>query len=79
MRLLFLTPQPPYPPQKGTALRNWGLISGLAERHEVAVLSCLAPGQPPDLDDVLTAACQVAPGLGCVRPALGRLAGAGAF
>ena len=42
MRILFLTPQLPYPPQKGTALRNWGLISGLAERHEVALLSFLA-------------------------------------
>ncbi|MFN2272851.1 MAG: glycosyltransferase [Anaerolineae bacterium] len=59
MKILFLTPQLPYPPQKGTALRNWGLISGLAERHEVAVLSFLDPGQPPDLDYVLTAACRV--------------------
>jgi sugar transferase (PEP-CTERM/EpsH1 system associated) len=59
MRLLFLTPQLPYPPQKGTALRNWGLIFGLAERHGVAVLSCLDSGQPPDLDDVLTATCRV--------------------
>jgi len=32
MRILFLTPQLPYPPQKGTALRNWGLIAGLADR-----------------------------------------------
>jgi len=51
MRILFLTPQLPYPPQKGTALRNWGLISGLAERHEVAVLSFLAsppPSFPPN-------------------------------
>ena len=49
MRILFLTPQLPYPPQKGTALRNWGLISGLAARHEVAVLSFLAspPHSPP--------------------------------
>jgi len=46
MRILFLTPQLPYPPQKGTALRNWGLISGLAARHDVAVLSFLTPGQP---------------------------------
>jgi len=45
VKILFLTPQLPYPPQKGTALRNWGLISGLAARHEVAVLSFTAPGQ----------------------------------
>ena len=59
MKILFLTPQLPYPPQKGTALRNWGLISGLAERHEVAVLSFLDPGQSPALDDVLTATGRV--------------------
>ncbi|BCX04995.1 MAG: glycosyl transferase family 1 [Candidatus Roseilinea sp.] len=39
MRLLFLTPQLPYPPQQGTALRNWGLISHLAARHEVWLIS----------------------------------------
>lgn len=39
MRLLFITPQLPYPPQQGTALRNWGLISHLAERHEIWLLS----------------------------------------
>ncbi|MCL6511776.1 MAG: glycosyltransferase [Anaerolineae bacterium] len=39
MRLLFLTPQLPYPPRQGTALRNWGLISHLATRHEVWLLS----------------------------------------
>jgi glycosyltransferase involved in cell wall biosynthesis len=43
VKILFLTPQLPYPPQKGTAMRNWGLISGLAERHEVAVLSFASP------------------------------------
>jgi len=59
MKILFLTPQIPYPPQKGTALRNWGLIAGLAERHEVAVLSFLDPGQPPELADVLTATCRI--------------------
>jgi sugar transferase (PEP-CTERM/EpsH1 system associated) len=46
VKVLFLTPQVPYPPQQGAALRNWGFISGLATRHEVAVLSFLAPGQP---------------------------------
>jgi sugar transferase (PEP-CTERM/EpsH1 system associated) len=59
MKILFLTPQVPYPPQKGTALRNWGLISGLAERHEVTTLSFLDPGQAPELDDKLTATCRI--------------------
>jgi sugar transferase (PEP-CTERM/EpsH1 system associated) len=67
MKVLFLTPQVPYPPQQGAALRNWGLISGLAARHEVAVLSFLAPGQSLPTcseqslqpDDPLRAACRI--------------------
>jgi glycosyltransferase involved in cell wall biosynthesis len=52
MKILFLTPQLPYPPHKGTAMRNWGLISDLAERHEVAVLSFASrPPIPPGLVD----------------------------
>jgi sugar transferase (PEP-CTERM/EpsH1 system associated) len=39
MRLLFLTPQLPYPPHKGTTLRNYNLIKGLAARHEIDLLS----------------------------------------
>jgi len=39
MRLLFLTPQLPYPPHKGTTLRNFNLIKGLAARHEIDLLS----------------------------------------
>lgn len=39
MRLLFLTPQLPYPPRQGTALRNWGLIHHLSQRHAVGLLS----------------------------------------
>ncbi len=57
MNILFLTPQLPYPPQKGTALRNWGLIAGLAERHRVSLLSFVAPGQDPQPAPPLTAAC----------------------
>jgi glycosyltransferase involved in cell wall biosynthesis len=45
MRLLFLTPQLPYPADKGTRIRNLGLIRELARRHEVAVLSF---GEPAD-------------------------------
>ncbi len=63
MKILFLTPQLPYPPQKGTAMRNWGLISDLAERREVAVLSFSPP--PPAGEDrgggdnPLTSTCRV--------------------
>ena len=57
MNILFLTPQLPYPPQKGTALRNWGLIAGLSRRHRVSLLSFLAPGQDHHPASTLAAAC----------------------
>ncbi len=57
MKILFLTPQLPYPPQKGTALRNWGLIAGLSSHHQVSLLNFLAPGQAPQLAPPLVAAC----------------------
>lgn len=59
MRVLFLTPQVPYPPRQGAALRNWGLISDLATRHEVAILSFLSPGQSLEQADRLRAACRI--------------------
>lgn len=58
MRILFLTPQLPYPPRKGTALRNWGLISGLSSRHRLGLLSFLSPGQEAQLAPPLTTACE---------------------
>jgi len=39
MRILFLTPQLPYPPHQGTTLRNYNLIANLATRHEIHLLS----------------------------------------
>jgi sugar transferase (PEP-CTERM/EpsH1 system associated) len=59
VRVLFLTPQVPYPPQQGAALRNWGLISSLATRHEVAILSFLSPGQSLEEADPLRAVCRI--------------------
>lgn len=50
--ILFLTPQLPYPPLQGTAIRNWGLISHLARRHTVSLVSFSdsgAPSIPPEL------------------------------
>jgi len=57
MRLLFLTPQLPYPPRQGTALRNWGLIAHLASRHEIWLLSF---DERPDaeLPEALRLACR---------------------
>jgi sugar transferase (PEP-CTERM/EpsH1 system associated) len=39
MKLLFLTPQLPYPPHQGTTIRNFHLLAGLARRHEIALIS----------------------------------------
>ena len=44
--ILLLTPQVPYPPRQGTALRNWGILRGLAAQHHVSLLSFAAPDQP---------------------------------
>ncbi len=38
-RILFLTPQLPYPPHQGTTIRNFNLIRHLATCHEVHLLS----------------------------------------
>ncbi len=58
MRILFLTPQLPYPPQKGTALRNWGLIKGLTGRHEVSLLSFTSPIEDVTIARPLADACE---------------------
>ena len=56
-RILVLTPQVPYPPRQGTALRNWGILRGLAAHHQVSLLTFAAPDQditpPPVLTDAL--------------------------
>ena len=39
MRILFLTPQLPYPPHQGTTIRNYNLIANLSPRHEIHLLS----------------------------------------
>lgn len=42
--ILFLTPQLPYPPEQGTAIRNYYLIAQTAERYDVSLLSFAEPG-----------------------------------
>ncbi len=39
MKLLFLTPQLPYPPHQGTSIRNLNVIRGLASRHVIDLLT----------------------------------------
>ena len=50
MHILFLTPQVPYPPRQGTSIRNYNLLTRLAQRHTVDLLTFVAPGEslPPD-------------------------------
>ena len=38
-RILFLTPQLPFPPEQGTAIRNYHLIAETAARYDVSLLS----------------------------------------
>lgn len=42
MRVLFLSPYPPFPPRSGGALRIFNLMKGLAARHEVWCLTFAA-------------------------------------
>jgi polysaccharide biosynthesis protein PslH len=59
MRILLLTPQLPYPPQQGTSLRNYHIIRGLAQNHEVTLLTFVEPGQATDEETLrpLTTLC----------------------
>ncbi len=45
MRILFLTPQLPFPPHQGTTIRNFHLICRLAAHHTIDLVTFLAPGQ----------------------------------
>ncbi len=48
MKILFLTPQRPYPTFQGTTIRNFNLIAELAKRHTIHLLTFLEPDQPAD-------------------------------
>ncbi len=52
MNLLFLTPQLPYPPHQGTSLRNYNIIRGLAERHQISLLSYREGEEEPDWQQI---------------------------
>ncbi len=47
MRVLFLTPQYPYPPHKGTTLRNYNVIARLAQHHDIDLLSLVDSARVP--------------------------------
>ena len=50
MKLLFLTPQLPYPPHQGTTIRNFNIIKHLAPRHEITLLSFGADAELQDAE-----------------------------
>ncbi len=55
MKFLFLTPQLPYPPEQGAALRNWGIIRELSHRHEIHLLAFAdTPREQPGVASVTT-------------------------
>lgn len=56
--LLILTPQLPYPPHQGTTIRNFNLIAGLAQRHQVDLLTLAQPGDSPAAQTPLAALCR---------------------
>lgn len=58
MKILIVTPQAPYPPRQGTTIRNYNLIRGLAQRHEVDLLTFLAPGEVVVAGNPLLAHCR---------------------
>lgn len=58
MKILFLTPQLPYPPRQGTTIRNEAIIRHVAQRHTVDLLTFLAPGQDPDQHSPFAKACR---------------------
>lgn len=57
MKILFLTPQLPYPPHQGTTLRNYHLIRYLARDHTIHLVTFLAPGEKLTADSPLHQLC----------------------
>lgn len=55
MNLLFLTPDLPYPTDQGAAMRNWGMISGLARKHRVSLLTFASSNE--NVHSTLLATC----------------------
>jgi glycosyltransferase involved in cell wall biosynthesis len=60
MRILILAPYPPFPPRGGGALRVYHLIRGLADRHEVTLLSFAPDGAAVAALAPLRSLCRVA-------------------
>lgn len=82
-RILVLTPQLPIPPQaltgmsQGTTIRNFNLIAGLAQRHDVDLLTFCAPAarhrDSVDGQPAVSATEPEAAGLDLLRPYCGTI------
>lgn len=57
VNILLLTPQPPFPPRQGTAIRNWGLLHHLADHNAVTLVS-FASAEVSEPAPELVAACR---------------------
>ena len=56
-RVLMFTPQSPYPPHQGTTLRNYHLLSRLAQHADVTLVTFVEPGQPAPMHTPLGDLC----------------------
>lgn len=56
-RILFLTPQLPYPPRQGTQIRNFHLLRAAASAHSVDLLSFAREGEALGGDSPLRELC----------------------
>lgn len=74
MRILLLSPYPPYPPRGGGALRIFNLLQGLAARHDVTLLSFAPDAAAIAALAPLRELCRVATVLGPPRRSLLRRA-----
>jgi glycosyltransferase involved in cell wall biosynthesis len=74
MKILILSPYPPYPPRGGGALRIYNLARGLAARHEVTLLTFAPDAAAVAALAPLRAICRVATVPGPPRRSLARRA-----
>lgn len=58
-RLLFLTPQVPYPPHQGTTIRNYNLLANLAGEYEIHLLCFQESADNPPGNSPLPHFCSV--------------------
>jgi glycosyltransferase involved in cell wall biosynthesis len=58
MNILFITPQLPFPPHQGAAIRNYSLIASLSQRHTIDLLTFTQTGSPLPADHLLYRYCR---------------------